>query len=232
MVSYFSIEKRYLEKFTAKDMIILTSLLVITNAIKPNFVLSFSIVVLICLVIDFLKTRGRSLKANFKMGVCVLISCLVLLIQSSQLYPDGGSDGIALTFDCFLQCWLSWKNILGILISLTFPIMVFIWAIWKKKDVSKLKKIWLMFGISILIGQLLTETGERSTHGNFGWGSYCFGWYLMLYSAIEYFILIADKKKNKIEYILAVVSAAFLTLNIGCGMVYFGLLLQGQRYLV
>lgn len=230
LVVYFKIEEKYLTSFCWKDAVAFTVILSITNAMKPNFILFFSIMMLLYLIRDFFVTRGRGIKNIVLFGSCVLVSMLVLLWQSSVLFPGTGENGIAFTM-LQIKEFFNMASILGEIIALLFPFIILVWSIWKNIDRKNLIKIWIMFGIAVLESFCLTETGVRSQHGNFIWGRYCAGWFLFFFSLVQYIILLQKKREfcNK-ERVLCVVSGVSFGLNILSGIIYFCLLLGGHGY--
>ena len=233
VVIYFEIERRYLQLFEIKDAIFFTIALSLTNAMKPNFVLFFSLVMLLYLIKDFIRTRGKGLKKIFLFGSCVLVSLVILIWQSTRLFPtDSNEGGITVTFSQLVLFFSSWKNIVGLIISLLFPILIYAWMVWRKQERGILNKIWIMLGVAALESFCLVETGARATHGNFIWGRYCAGWLLFVFSVVQYISLVDSIKytNDKKERILCCVTGGILGINILCGIIYFILLLLGTDY--
>lgn len=228
LVMYIKIEKNYLIKIKWKDAIIFTLLLTVTNALKPNFFLFFAVMMLCYLITDFIRTKGKSCIANIKFGGCVLISCPILLAQSEILYPSGGESGITLTLEKLVSFLGSWEQIFGTIVSIMFPILVYIWAKVERNSTKRLGMAWVMFLVATLEYFILTETGPRAAHGNFGWGRRFAAQILFIFSLIKYIELV---KHNPQKRILCIVAGVFLAANIVCGLVYFGLLLGGENYL-
>lgn len=90
---YFKLEKKYLQHLGLREAVVFTLLLSLTNAIKPNFILFFSLMMLVYLMIDFVRTRGKGGGQIIKFGSCVLFSLGVVLWQSTVLFPSGGEGG-------------------------------------------------------------------------------------------------------------------------------------------
>ncbi len=228
---YLKIESKYLKKFKIGDAVVFTLLLTITNAIKPSFVLFFSIMMLIYLFRDLIVTKGRSLLKNIEFGCCVLISLLVLVWQSTVLFPSdsgGISGGIAISFEKVFTFFSSPGTVIGMIVSLIFPLLVLFWARWKGKDIRYLNKIWIMFIIAVIESFVLVETGARAADGNFVWGRYCAGFFLYLFSFIQYLELIKKRDRhNNTENVLTYVNGTLCALSILCGLVYFYLYAYG-----
>lgn len=233
MVIYFEIEQRYLHTFTKKDALFFTVLLALTNSVKPNFVLFFSLMMLIYLIRDFVYTKGKKFKNIFLFGSCVLLSLVILVWQSTVLFPaESGGGGIAVSFSALAAFFSSWRNVAGCIISMLFPILVYAWTVWEKRERGILTKSWIMLVIAALESFCLVETGERTAHGNFIWGRYCAGWLLFVFSLIQYIVLLDSVKntKNRKKKILCCVTGGVLGVNFLCGITYFVLLLMGRGY--
>lgn len=236
---YFKIEKDYLQVFRWKDAFCFTIFLTLANAIKPNFILFFAPVMLMYLIKDFLLTRGKGIRNIVLFGSCVLFSLLVVLWQSSILFPQGSAEasgtaensGIALRYDVFIATISNPKYMAEIIVSVAFPIIVTAWLLWKKHDKRQMIQLWCFFFVASAESVFLVETGRRAGDGNFIWGRFCAGWLLFVYSIIEYLDLFkgmnhADKK----EKFVCCLGGLFCMASVVSGVIYFILLCQGASY--
>lgn len=232
---YFKLEKKYLQHLGLREAVVFTLLLSLTNAIKPNFILFFSLMMLVYLMIDFVRTRGKGGGQIIKFGSCVLFSLGVVLWQSTVLFPSGGEGGggggIAFSTEKVVTFFSSAGNIVGMMISMVFPVLTLVWAINKNSETKELRKVWIMFIIAVLESFLLIETGGRAGDGNFVWGRYCAGFFLYFFSFIKFLEL--SKKypaKTMKEKVFPVVGGCFMGLSIFCGIIYFVNLVMGSSY--
>ncbi len=234
LMIYEKINKCYTEKIGGKDWIIFAILLTITNAIKPNFILFFAPMMLIYLIADFIREKGKNVIQCIKFGSAVLVSLAICLYQSQVLFPSDGDSGAIISFELLKQIisspQLIWINIVCIL----FPICVLTLSV-KQKMIRKngmLIKAWIMYFIAWMEARCICETGPRANDGNFGWGMLAAGWILYIYScreALEVFY----KRREKFsvaDWILGVLSLVFLILSAISGLVYFSILLRGDSY--
>ena len=230
LILYFRIRKDYLEKISYRDCILFTLSLLITNFAKPNFLLAFAPAMLCVLIYDFIKTRGKSFKNAFIFGLCVLISCAVVLIQYTILFPSDGNSQVIISVEHALSYFVNDnKFFLYILLNYLFPLYVTYLFIVNRKKISVLNKkifgeVWLMNIISILISMFVIETGRRALHGNFTWNNPFFAFVLF---AVSMASLIIMKKKNIIENDLYLLGKAIYFLHFVMGLFYFVLLIMG-----
>lgn len=230
---YFKIEKEYTYRVSNKDLTVFTILLVLANASKPNFVLAFAPMMLVFLIIDFIKTKGKSFVNAFKFGMCVLISLVVLIVQAKILYVDSTDSGISLTLDKFYNQFMNMDVFVMIFSNLAFPILVTAtMLLCKQKEKSSLRVLlqaWSMYFFSRLQGVFLTETGGRAADGNFSWGGYLFGYILYVICISEWIAA----KKNKIinSKPLYYGGLVIYGLNILTGIMYFIYLCKGYYYI-
>ena len=229
MLVYFEIEKHYLEYISLKEMIVFTVLLVLVNYAKPNFIIAFAPMMLIYLIVDFIRTRGRSCIPNVKFGVCVLASLPILVVQSTILYPKGGESKIVFTLNNIINGLRSGELVLFVLSSLLFPIVVTLLLKQKGSIAKRLQQSWIMWIISWTEKLFLTETGYRMDHGNFGWGSRFFSFFLVMVCVAEWLHAYKIRKIERKEFLAGCI---FLLPNIVCGMYYFSYLLTGQLYYI
>lgn len=97
---------------------------------------------------------------------------LVILIQFIYLFghvTEEQTSGIVIKP---FYCWLQYSNspIISFLISMSFPIVVFVCNIKKLRDTDVKLSIYLIIS-GFLEYILLVEDGPRANDGNFGWGA-------------------------------------------------------------
>ena len=228
LLIYFKMEEQYLTKISVKDAILFAGLLTVTNYAKPNFIIAFAPMMLIYLIIDFVKTRGKSCVQNIKFGVCVLASLPILYVQSTILYPEGGESKIVFTLGNIMGLLSDWKVIPYFVCGLLFPLVVTLLLMIKGNMSKRLWQSWVMWGISWLQRMFLTETGYRAGHGNFGWGVRFFSFVLIAVCAAEWIRAYKNKQLKANEFYIG---CACLALHIVCGIYYYIYLLLGNYYM-
>lgn len=173
ILTYLKIKEHYLQQINIKQWILFSLLLIITVALKPNFIFAFAPAMLVLLIIDLFKTKGKGIKSIIIFGLAVIPSLFVILYQNEVLFASNTNEGIGISFASLLRMYA--KNpIASLFQSIAFPLAVLVINL---KELIKDKK-YLFFWIVWLFGFLeyifLQETGSRAAHGNFEWGySFC-----------------------------------------------------------
>lgn len=91
-ISFFTdLYRSYPAQIRLKDYLPVSLFLFLSACMKPNFLLSFSLALLIVLIADFAKDsrRAQNLRKYVIMGSTVFPSFAVLYLQSRSLYPAG-----------------------------------------------------------------------------------------------------------------------------------------------
>ena len=220
-----------MEKGNWKDYTLFTICLIMVNLSKPNFILSFAPMMLLVLIFDFIKYRGKNFLYVVRFGICVLISLSVVLVQTSKVYGDGSSiifkfdDIVAMISNPSVLLWSLFSNI-------ALPIFVTVLVVVSKNDNSRrdiLAQSWIMFIISATQKIFMDESGERMGHGNYAWGCYFFCQVLNVVAFVELIRLIKSKSISKISAILG--SLLFLA-EVVSGIYYFVHILGGGYYIL
>lgn len=157
-----------------------TVFLTIATSCKASFVFAFAPALLILLVADLVKTRGKNLLREVVMGCSVLPSIALCLIQSMLLFGDG-TNQIALIFsvdfDPEQMAWGFFNPTMTISFLRSF---VFVGAV----GILLYRMAWasfqyrfslLLFGVALAEALLLVEDGPRLYDANLWWGTFiCF----------------------------------------------------------
>ena len=244
---FFRTNELYLKRFSAKDFVIESLLILFVNWLKPNFIIAFGPAMLIMMIIDIVKAKGKGFFKWMMYGIPVLIGCAILPIQYLILFPSSSgsaaasesSSGVTLIFGDFI---VSQKHpVLNIILAFGFTVFMFI--IHRKEFIkSKFHQVcclgWLF---SFMEYAFLAEKGIRKGHENFYWGVRFFSLLLFCLS-IGYFIkdIIAyrknkekadensdNKKKKAID--LFFVENILVIAHLLSGIYYFVLVLLGAR---
>ncbi len=221
---YFKLEKKYREGISIKEWIAFAVLNIITTGIKPSFLLAFSPIMGLFLLVDLIK------KVPFKniliFGSAMLPSGLVILWQNAVLFGSDTGNGMTInpwyTFSLHAD-----RPKLAVILSAAFCGAVIVITL---KDIFKEKKylfIVLMAALGFLEALCLVEMGSRSVDGNFLWGySFCL-FVLFIYTAVKWLSYPRDTWKQRRIYSVMTVLYCW---HMSCGMWFFAKLLMGESY--
>ena len=208
---YFRLEEKYKDGLTTREWLIFAFLNMICTGVKPSFLLAFSPIMGICLLIDLLK--GVSFSKIFIFGSAMLPSGLVLVWQQAVLFGEDTGNGVALNpwFTFSLHCA---KPKLAVICSVVFCALVVAFTFIKEYKDKKYIFILAMAALGFLEALCLVEQGNRSVDGNFVWGySFCL-FMLFTMCVAKWFRLNRSKNQFALKLFLGLVYACH---------VYFGL---------
>ncbi|MCR5215699.1 MAG: hypothetical protein K6C69_02060 [Lachnospiraceae bacterium] len=188
---YYWMYPKYQDRIPFRYYAFFTIALTLTNYSKPNFLLGFAPVMLLFLVIDFIRVRGKNLVPCVKFGVCVLLSLPIVIYQTTQVYDDGSS----IVFSLFeVVVLIRTPQYLWVLVSnLLFPVIVTAVLIhcYRKQKRSITKELWILIQawVMFLLGYaqklMMFETGPRAGDGNYSWGVLYFAGALFVVCMLE-----------------------------------------------
>lgn len=233
MSVFILVQKNYTCKMKASLLILFTILLILVNWAKPNFIIAFAPAVLVMLIWDFIQTKTKSFIPALIIGLCVLISLAIVIVQYTIAFPGDGESGVAFFLDKFHEFAVWPKAFWSIVSNLAFAIYVLVICIVcniRKMQINLrvLVLSWIMFLISRFEAVFFTETGIRAFDGNFAWGQYYFTFQLYVIS-VAY--LIALYKNKNIKW-LSYIGWGIYLLNVLSGLIYFKTLLTGAWYII
>ena len=213
---YFLIESTYLKKINFGYAVVFTVSLLFANSVKPNFIISFAPIMLLFMIIDFIKQKGKCLKNSIAFGICVLISLTVLFYQYKILYATDDDSQIIFSLDLLRQFFKT-----------TFLLL---FKDRSKSEKSILTKVWLMYILSFFTFLVLKETGMRENDGNFAWGMYFFSFLLNIVCLTQW---ISNYKSSKSEerfvYLIGILAYAASVVS---GFSYFVILNTTKTFYV
>lgn len=236
LVLYLKLDSVYLsEGLDKRSALLFTVMLIVINAVKPNFFLAFAPFMAIRLFIDLLSSKV-DIKVRFKriiiFGCCVLPSVFVLLIQNQIIYGGDNGNGIAIEIGYTIS--KVGHPVFKVFVGLAFPLLV---LIKDHKDIIRDRIYGSMWGIwttAFLEYVFLVETGFRKNHENFAWGM-MFGTYILFIVSIYKFI--CDHMNARAKGCVSMKDRAYiiagyilLLCHVVSGIFYFGHLLLGGRY--
>lgn len=158
-----------------KQVALVASLVVLSALIKPSWHIAFLPVFALAVVFAWLQAKAL----NWRLILWGFGFSSLLVLLSMYLSVFGSQDDSGIAFMPFFfdnPATLPYK----LLLSLAFPLFV-TWAYWQEaqRDTA-LMLAWAVFGVALLQGLLLNETGPRMGHGNFLWGKGAAGWVLFV----------------------------------------------------
>ncbi len=199
---FFSIQKNYVFKVSALDLLSFTFFLFMTNFSKPNFVIAFAPVMLFVLIKDFFKTKTKSFKNAFLFGMCVILGCSIMIYQNNALYPKDGDVKVFASlsvFTSYLRNNKKWP--LDFFLNMAFPIAATYVTLKNRRRIDSYSmkvfyQSWAMYIMSLLEFLFIDESGYRAGNYNFRWGEQFFAFYLFIICAC---MIIKQKKEATIN---------------------------------
>lgn len=219
---YFKIRKKGFDKLVFKNYFLFSSSLIVVNLCKPNYIIVFAPSLLIILIYNLLKDR-KTFFPSFKIGICVLVSLIVLFFQYKVLYTNDSSSGIALSINNAIS-WIFYDNKLIINIFLTYLFVVYCAYIllFKNKDKNYYLLAYndslLFLFIGILEYLFIVETGPRAGHGNFGWSGYFFSYLIFVVSLS---LVVKQYHKGIVNKSIYTICILFYLAHIVNGIAYY-----------
>ncbi len=229
LIVFYDTCENYLERFSLKTFICESVLLLFVNWVKPNFIIAFGPAMLVMMIVDIIKARGKGFVNWILYGVPVLIGALILPFQFLNLFSNTvETSDSSIIFVPGTPILDQRFPIIVFLCAYAFPIISF-FIHYKEVFKSKFLSVsYLGWVFSLLEYAFLAETGSRSSHGNFSWGLHFFTFLIFVISIAlhlkeRYTMNVNDKK----AVILYKVSRAIAGLHLVCGIGYFILVMLG-----
>ena len=206
-----------------REAAVYTLLITFSVWAKPSF---YQVIVPglgILMVIDLVRSRGKSFLFDLKMvGAFVPGAALTVMMFVSSFFGEGKGEGGGIQIAPF-AVWGNYSpNIpFSLLLLLAFPLFVYIMdrRSYLKTSEYPLTVTLLLSGATMRA--LLAEKGHRMMHGNFSWG---FGLAVTLtwYVAMKRFCrLMTGDELDEREYRIAAVGGySLLTLHLLSGIIY------------
>lgn len=217
---YLCIRKHpYLKDLTPLRWICFTCCLTLATFSKPSFFTILAPIMLLDLIIDFVKSRGRNIFREIAFGTSVFPALGICLFQSNVLYADH-SNGIA--FQPFVAFAGVGGTGISIFRSMIFPLAVLF--LCRTEGTPWWYKFgWGMYLCGALQALCLTEIGPRAGDGNFFWSAHIGIFFLNLVSLAYYWKFTHTTNNNPKSIsakIKVIVPASVFVLCIISGMYY------------
>lgn len=237
-IFFFRMLENYEDGIKWRDWIPAAIFFLLSGYSKPSYILDIVPAVVVLFVIELFMKNRLDLKTKFlrlvAMGMSLVPSGIYLLILHYIIYtrPNrrGNSDIVvsASRFNGFVPL------IIAICCSVSLPLIV---LLFNHRKVFKDRRYALTILIAIMgLAQwgLFSETGWRSDHGNFTWGS-TIGGYMFYLTSMSIILenlkdknFLAGKKGLRTLYFIAV--AASLALSLLSQLYYFYGIYMGRGF--
>ncbi len=213
IIIFIKLFNKYYDKtISILEWISFASCLFITTWFKPSFMFGFAPCMLVIMIMDFIKRKGKNILNYIVFGTTTFPSLLLMLWQQKQLFDQ--QNGIEFGF---LKVWmLHTKNpLIGLILSISFPLVVLIFS-YKDLLVDKIYQFgWFFAVVNISIFAFLCESGGRFEHGNLGWGAQFAVGILFITSMYKFLHKIKNISKFKVG-----ITSAILGMHVLCGVNY------------
>lgn len=223
------------DRIQLKWYVIFLILLALTTFVKPSFLTVFAPAFVVMLLIDVI-CRKRSFLNSLILGLSMLPSAGIILWQNSVLFGKDTDGGYKLSFLETFGLHADHPKV-TVLLSLTFPIVIFAFLLFNTIVASKKKIVFaesfdrnycfvcLMTFIGFFEAACLVETGHRATDGNFLWGYGIAMFILYVASFVKWCKFIKEK-----HWISFGVSSAVMLYQLICGIIFFAKIFAGETY--
>lgn len=225
-------------KLDLRAWLVYTILLTLATSFKASLVFAFAPALLVLLIADLIRTRGRNLRQEVILGCSVLPSIALCLVQANVLFaePDSGMKLIfTVAFDRHAMLWGPFNEaaVLGLLRSFVFVAAVGILLGRMAWQSFRYRFSLLVFGVAMAEALLFVESGERLYHANLWWGPFICYWVFLLESVSVWLRGCVQWKngarEGRLSLRLAVCGAA-LAWHIVSGLCFLVLLMEGCSY--
>ena len=171
LVFYFKFDGRIAARSRVASWIGFTAMLTLATSVKPSFVMVFGPAVFVLCVIDLKRQGTSTVKTSLLVGLSLLIALLIVFYQLTILFPGDGSEEGGIAFGLAKVWRARHDNIfISFFQSLAFPLLVAYLTRFKFWEDRMFLLACLMTFFAFSEYVFLYETGERTYHGNFGWG--------------------------------------------------------------
>ena len=201
---------------------IYTLLITLSVWAKPSFVQVFIPALGIVLVVDLVRSKGKSILFFLKVAAAYVPGVILTLMQFVHSFLSGGGNGVEIApFDV----WSRSSNCIPISICLLYAFPIFVLLIVDRKRYFSSLEGQIsasMFVVSGAMWALLAEVGPRRYHGNFGWSwalTSTVIWCIALRNFID--LLSGDRLSEKEYRVVAGVGWTLLFLHFFTGIVYY-----------
>ncbi len=216
-------DKYHIKSISFSEWVCFSFSLFITTWFKPNFMFGFAPCMLIIMIVDFFRGKGKKILNYIVFGTTVFPSLLLMLWQRTQLFDD--SNGLGFGFLKVLRLF-SKNPCMSLMLSMAFPLTVLLFN-YKSLIKDKIYRFsWLFTLVNLSIFAFIHENGVRQADGNLVWGAQLAVGILFTISICKFINTIYSKN---IRYIIIVSSV--LGMHVFCWINYYIRYLESGVYL-
>lgn len=216
--------------FPWKDSIPFAVSLFLTTITKPSFTLVVVPAMGLLLLVQLIRSRGKSFSYAVCLCVTMIPTGLDLLYQFFGVFSGtnvyGEETGIGFAFG---KVWSSYSNNipLSIVMGMALPMGVLVLNLKDFRKDAYYRFAWFNYAVSAVMFLCLYEKGFRMLHANFSWG-YMHGMFFVFLITLVYVIknTIQWRKSYKVIFVLA--EWAVLFYHLACGVNFLAYALQGK----
>ena len=195
---------------------------------KPSY--TIALIPGVCLFVIYRMSKRQSVDWPLLILGTFLPGMILLGLQYLVNYGNGG-DGIQLGILVFARLWMPvWQIPIRLLLSLAFPLCVYLLYFAEARKYTYLNISWLIFFVGMLYMYFFNVSGWRFDHGVFSWTGHSVIFALM-YASVQFLVeryamerrrMLEDGNTSRqlfsIRFILV---AATFGLHVIAGIAYF-----------
>ncbi|MBR1477446.1 MAG: hypothetical protein IJ608_05740 [Lachnospiraceae bacterium] len=218
-----------------RECLIFAVSLFLTTFTKPSFTMVFVPVMGFLLLYYLIRSKGKTFKSSFIIGISMLPTALDLCYQFFGVFSGtnalGEDTGVAIGF---LKMWGYYSNNipLSIVMGMAFPIGVFFLnLIFDRANIINTPCYllsWFVYIISMIMMMTFYEKGFRLLHANFSWG-YMHGMFFVFMISIILMIKNSVDWKGSWKLIFVPAEWGVLLFHLGCGINFLIFALGGNE---
>ena len=208
-------------------LLLTASLMSLSILAKPSYAIALIpglLLFALCLVV-------MNRPVDWKLLLLGIVLPGIVMITLQYLLSFGDDAGVQFGFFALWRLWIpDWQIPVRLLLSLAFPLSVYILYFGEARKNIYLNTSWLIFLVGFIFMFFFNETGQRFYHSNFNWTGYCTMFALMfatVHFLVEHF---AAERRSRLKagyYLSRQVSMRFLVvasvfaLHVVFGMMYW-----------
>ena len=204
LLVFIRIYYRINERLNCKELLLFSTLLLISTWMKPSFFMGFAPLLLTMALWCLFKSADKLtvFKRWFSLSLCTLPSVACMILQNSMLFVsgEGGNEIIIAPFLILFTRVTYWP--LAFAVLLLFPVVTYYFHYKKINECPfTYKIIWLLWFFENLFGFILAESGSRGYDFNFVWGMTLSNGLLYLVSYYLWYNKINSDARNVVPFI-------------------------------
>ncbi len=233
--------------YTKAELVLYPLCILLSAYAKPSFLQYFAPAILIFLLIDVIRTKGKVLPFCLKLALAYLPAAVIILAQFSSFFPGGtgvsqtGAEAgtaeaasvviyyVQTSFesvgDFFAKTGIEWWRTVCLC---AFPLFIFAVDFRRSRHSAAFRLGFIGVVTGRLESMLLHETGARANHFNFYWGYYVAVWLFWSVAMARYVRLLEER--SAAGRLARWGGSALLLWHLTVGIVYLVHLFQTGNY--